>query len=100
MTGKDLRDARLKNNWTQADAAKFLRVSQGYVSLLERDHRQLSNKLLKKALQVFDLPPTALPVCPTKETAARGKVTDYAHCLGALGYPDYSYLKGKADRNP
>jgi transcriptional regulator with XRE-family HTH domain len=100
MNGEDLKQARSKKNWTQETAATFLGVSQGYVSLLEGNHRAVSYKLAQKALRAFDVPPTSLPVRSAEMVAATGNVEDYAKSLGALGYPGFSYLRGRVDRNP
>ncbi len=99
MTGDDLREARLRKGWTQVDAAEFLGVSQGYVSLLEEGRRPVSSRLLRKVLRGFDVSPTSLPVVLPGSGSAKKK-RDYAALLGALGYPGFAYLKGKADRNP
>lgn len=100
MNGEDLKKARLQKVWTQEDAAKSLGVSQGYVSLLEANHRPFSSRLVQKALRAFDLPPTSLPVRSPEMVSATDNSEDYAQSLGALGYPGFSYLTGRVDRNP
>lgn len=99
MTGQDLKKARLAKRWTQQDAAKYLGLSQTYVSLLEANHRPVPDKLVPKFLRAFQVPPTALPL-RSSETATPIKPGRYARYLGALGYPAFSYLKGRVDRNP
>ncbi len=51
------------------------------------------------ALQkVFDFPPTALPL-ETEQMSSLGE-SELKSDLGALGYPGFSYLRGKPTRNP
>jgi len=100
MTGQDLRRARLEKNWTQQDAAARLRVSQGYLSLLERGRRAVPSKLVQRLLQKYKLPPTALPLQSPESLALTAKPEALAHALGTLGYPGFSYLRGEPNRNP
>ena len=45
MTGSDVRQARKQRQWTQADLAAKLGVTQAYVSLLESDRRDVPRRL-------------------------------------------------------
>jgi transcriptional regulator with XRE-family HTH domain len=99
MKGQDLKFARLAKKWTQQRAARFLGVSQGYVSLLEREHRAVPGRLVPKLLRAYEVPPATLPVFLSGPKSNRG-AEQYAESLGALGYPGFSYLKGRVDRNP
>jgi transcriptional regulator with XRE-family HTH domain len=98
MTGTDLKTARLKTNWTQQQAASKLGLTQAYLSMVERGQRPVTSSLAAKALKVFDLPPTALPL--ESEDALFLKEDELKSDLGTLGYPGFSYLRGKPSRNP
>jgi transcriptional regulator with XRE-family HTH domain len=98
MTGVDLKDARRKAKWTQVQAASKLGLTQAYLSMVERGHRPVTDSLAGQALRVFDLPPTALPL--ESETQPPLNESELQADLGALGYPGYSYLRGKPTRNP
>jgi transcriptional regulator with XRE-family HTH domain len=100
MTGQDLKQARLGKNWTQLDAAKHLGVSQGYLSLLEKGRRVAPSKLVQRLLHEYEVPPTALPLRSPESADLGVDVEAWARCLGALGYPGFSYLKARPDRNP
>lgn len=98
MTGADLKDARRKAKWTQAQAASKLGLTQAYLSMVEGGHRPVTATLAEQALRVFDLPPTALPL--ESETQPSLNESELQANLGALGYPGYSYLRGKPTHNP
>ncbi|MBZ5705747.1 MAG: helix-turn-helix domain-containing protein [Acidobacteriia bacterium] len=100
MTSQDLKRARLERKWTQQDAARHLGVSQGYLSLLEKGRRAVSGKLVRRILREYEVPPTALPLRSPESWARGANVEAWAHCLGALGYPGFSYVKARPDRNP
>jgi len=99
MTGQDLRQARQQKLWTQEFAAKRPGMSQAYLSLLERNHRVVPGKLASRLLKALELSPTALPLPPEK-LASTTNPARFPECLGALGYPGFSYLKGRSNRNP
>jgi transcriptional regulator with XRE-family HTH domain len=98
MTGADLKSARQKAGCTQAKAAAKLGLTQAYLSMLEAGHRPLTSDLATQARKVFDFPPTVLPL-ETKEAQTLGE-SELRSDLGALGYPGFSYLRGKPTRNP
>ena len=62
MDGNRLKEARLAKDWTQEEAARALDVTQAYLSMLEKGHRPLSERFVRKALRVLHLSPTALPL--------------------------------------
>jgi hypothetical protein len=66
--------------------------------MLERGVRPVTSRLASQAQKAFDLPPTALPL-ETVETPFLGE-SQLRSDLGALGYPGFSYLRGKPTRNP
>ena len=96
-----LRDARLRKKWTQHEAAEALGVTQAYLSMLEKGHRAVSDRLVRKAQKMLKLPATALPLESEQEkmTAASRKL-DFSAELGALGYPGFAYRRAKTPHNP
>jgi transcriptional regulator with XRE-family HTH domain len=101
MDGKQLKEARLQKDRTQEQAALALGVTQAYLSMLEKGHRPLSERFVRKALKVLHLSPTALPL-PSGEavTPASSRKRDFSGELGALGYPGFAYLRVRTQRNP
>jgi transcriptional regulator with XRE-family HTH domain len=101
MDGTALREARQNKNWTQEQAARALGVTQAYLSMLEKGRRTVSEPLVRKALKVFDLPPTALPL-PSEASGAQApsRKHDFTADLAALGYPGFAYLRTKNRKNP
>jgi transcriptional regulator with XRE-family HTH domain len=98
MTGAELRDARESAKCTQAQAASKLGLTQAYLSMLERGVRPVTSRLASQAQKAFDLPPTALPL-ETVEVPFLNE-TELRSDLGALGYPGFSYMRGKPTHNP
>jgi len=96
MTSDQLKRARLRAGLTQTQMAAKLRVSQPYLSLLERGVRRVSERLARSATRVLHLSPALLPV-PAEPTAPE---RDLSRALAALGYPGYSYLRGGRPLNP
>jgi transcriptional regulator with XRE-family HTH domain len=101
MDGTTLREARQNRNWTQQQAARALGVTQAYLSMLEKGRRTVSESFVRKALKVFDLPATALPL-PSDASGAPvpSRKHDFTADLGALGYPGFAYLRAKVQKNP
>jgi transcriptional regulator with XRE-family HTH domain len=98
VTGDVLRTGREGANLTQQEAASRLGLTQAYLSMLERGRRSVTAELAAQAMKVFRLPPTALPL-----EADRPSTLDedaFKSELGALGYPGFSYLRGKSHYNP
>jgi transcriptional regulator with XRE-family HTH domain len=101
MQGTVLKNARLRKEWTQQEAAVALGVTQAYLSMLEKGRREVPDRLVLKAQKVLSLPPTALPLLQEPETMTRtSKKLDWARELGALGYPAFSYQPAQARHNP
>lgn len=96
-----LRDARLRKKWTQQEAALNLGVTQAYLSMLEKGRRAVSDRLVRKAQKMLQLPATALPLESVREkmTTASRKL-DFTAELGALGYPGFTYRRAKTRHNP
>jgi transcriptional regulator with XRE-family HTH domain len=101
MDGNLLKETRLEKNWTQAQAALALDVTQAYLSMMEKGHRPLSERFVRKALKVLNLPATVLPLRSEEVVMpASSHKHDFSAELGALGYPGFSYLRGRRRRNP
>jgi transcriptional regulator with XRE-family HTH domain len=98
MTGSSLKEARHKAGWTQQQAASALGVTQAYLSMVERGHRPVTDSVATRAMETFDLPPTALPLEPENSLSLNDD--DLKAELGTLGYPGFSYLRAEHKRNP
>lgn len=85
-----LRRAREARGWTQAEAARRLAVSQGYVSLLESGARPVPPRLASSVCRTFGLSPTVLPEGELNLAHER-----FPGVLGALGYEPFEYLRGR-----
>lgn len=91
----DLRSARRAKGLSQVKAAARLGVSQSYLAMLEGGRRRLTADLARRAMQVYDLPPTVLPPSPPPSVRRR---TDAAHLvsdLAALEYPGFAYRRAR-----
>ena len=101
MDARMLKEVRRRKNWTQERTALALGVTQAYLSMLEKGHRPLSERFVSKALKVFYVPSTALPLRskPTA-TSASSRLRDFSADLSALGYPAFSQLRARRRRNP
>ncbi len=95
MTGKEFMLARRQRGWTQCDAAARLGVSQTYVALLERDKRHFPPRLVRKAVTLFGMSPSALPLSQRASTE-----TELTRQLSALGYPGFAHVHPARRRNP
>jgi transcriptional regulator with XRE-family HTH domain len=98
VTGNALRTGREEANLTQQKAASRLGLTQAYLSMLERGRRPVTVALAAQATRVFHLPPTALPL--EVDPALTLDESEFKSELGALGYPGFSYLRGKSHYNP
>lgn len=100
MTGADLILGRKQKGWTQQEAAQKLKVSQPYLSLLEKGSRRVPAELARKAASVFGLSAVALPVNSRWENVQPTDSHSAATDLAGLGYPGFAYLKTKRRKNP
>jgi len=98
VTGNALRTGREEAKLTQQEAASRLGLTQPYLSMLERGSRPVTTELAAQAIKVFHLPPTALPL--EAEFLSTLDENAFKAELGALGYPGFSYLRGKSHYNP
>ena len=101
MNGNLLRESRREKNWSQEQAASALGVTQAYLSMLEKGRRPLSERFVRRALKVLNLPPTVLPL-RSEEVGmpVSSQKRDFSAELGALGYPGFAYLRARKRRNP
>lgn len=93
MVGVDLRAARGKAGWTQANLAKRLGVTQAYLSLMESGKRRVPPRLARRLTRLLDLPPTMLPVTTTSASRDRPTNDWFEAQLARLSYPGYAYRK-------
>ena len=101
MDGSLLKEARLEKNWTQEQAALALDVTQAYLSMMEKGHRPLSERFVRKAVKVLNLAATALPLRSGEVgMPVSSHKRDFSAELGALGYPGFAYLRARRRRNP
>lgn len=101
MDGNTLKEARLEKNWTQEQAALALDVTQAYLSMMEKGHRPLSGRFVRKALKVLNLPATALPLRSEEGAmSVSSHKRDFSAELSALGYPGFAYLRARKRQNP
>ena len=98
MNGTQLKNARLLASCTQQEAARKLNVTQAYLSMVERGVRPVSAELALKAVQVFEVPATALPLPPDPHDSHDAAF--FAAAFAALGYAGFSHLRGAARMNP
>ncbi len=96
MTTEQWRTGRDQAGLTQVEAARALKVSQLYLSQLEKGLRAGSAGLSHKAAKLYKLPPTVLPVSQgvkaTPDTVQKE--------LGSLGYPGFEHVRSRAACNP
>ena len=78
----------------------MLRVSQPYLSLLEKGMRRVPEKLARNAATVYGLSAATLPVERNWDSAQTKNEKTLAADLAALGYPGFSYLKCRVKKNP
>jgi transcriptional regulator with XRE-family HTH domain len=98
VTGDALRTGREEANLTQQEAASRLGLTQAYLSMLERGRRPVTADLAAQARKIFHLPATALPLETDHPPTLDESV--FKSELAALGYPGFSYLRGKPHYNP
>jgi transcriptional regulator with XRE-family HTH domain len=100
MTGTELKKARTRTGLTQIEAAAGLGVSQTYLSLLEKGRRPVTRALNKRAVRVFQLSPTEVPLRTDLWNVRPATNEKLAADLAGLGYPGFSHLKPGKLRNP
>jgi len=98
VTGVELKNARKASASTQVQAAARLGVTQAYLSMVERGERAVSSELASKAVEVFEIPATALLL--TEYQSRARDASFFKSMLGSLGYPGFAYLRGSVRLNP
>jgi transcriptional regulator with XRE-family HTH domain len=97
MSGADVVRARKACGWKQRQLAEELGVSQPYVSLLERNRRNVPTHMARRLSRVLKLSPNTLPMGLTKMPLASQQA---ASALGRFGYPGFAYLRRGSTLNP
>jgi len=97
MATANWREGRRKKGWTQMYAAQQLGISQAYLSQLERGARPTTEELSRKAMKLYGLPPTALPLPCSRVADSPNQVQQE---LAALNYPGFSHIRTAAKINP
>ena len=101
MIGEQLLQARRNKKWEQAEAAAKMGISQPYLSLLEAGKRPITKPLARRAVRLYKLPPTTLPIEPLSEELPVPQEGNLASEIAALGYPKLAHAKGKTSKkNP
>ena len=92
MTGAQVRAVRERLGLTQQQAARRWRLSQAYVSLVEHGKRPAPDRLAALLARTEPRMATGLPL-----EAAVPAAEDLTRRLGALGYPEFTYLADPRD---
>ena len=101
MTGAELKQARLQAQWTQVRLAGRLQVTQAYLSLMEGGKRRVPDRVKRRAVALFRLPPTRLPLSVPRALDRTATDGDLEQGLARLGYPGLAYRKKPGrSRNP
>jgi len=98
MNSNELKSGRLAKGLSQVEAANRLGVSQPYLAMLESGRRRLTPEFARRAMRVYDLPPTVLPPSGLL-SRHRADAETLANDLAALGYPGFAYLR-RRNRKP
>lgn len=99
MKHGQMKAGRLETGLTQVQAAARLRVSQPYLSQLEKGERPITAGLASSAAKLYRLPATALPVPESFGRRVRANSDMLARQLAGLGYPGFAHLR-HAKANP
>ena len=99
MTVPQWATGRQNARLTQVEAATALGISQPYLSQLENGSRIGSPVLVRKAVALYGLPPTALPLPEPREPGAVGP-DGLQRELAALDYPGFAHVLPEEKSNP
>ena len=94
MEHAQLKAGRVSAELTQVQAAQRLGVSQPYLSQLEKGERPITKELARAAAELYELPPTVLPIPAMFSERFRADPDNLARRLAGLGYPGFSHLRG------
>lgn len=98
MTSLQVKRARTARQWTQAELATRLGVSQGYVCLLERGERPVPATLAATLAHLLDMAPSTLPASADSDAYNAGAAE---RALAALGYERFAERPRRRERrNP
>jgi transcriptional regulator with XRE-family HTH domain len=101
MKAQQLKSARREHGWSEVEAARRLGVSQSYLSMLETGERRLTPSLARKAMRVYNLSFTVLPLDEKFEPQEHMDAQRLTNHFSALGYPGFEYLRPRVLRkNP
>lgn len=100
MTGKDLKSGRERKGWTQAEAASKLRISQPYLSLMEKGARPIPQKFARLAASALKLSAATLPLDTGWDRVQPPPMQTLAEDLASLGYPGFAFLRSRRKKNP
>lgn len=100
MNGELILKERISRNWEQLETAERLKVSQPYLSLIEAGKRPVTEKLARRAIHLFKLSPTALPVRDVSELQTKKSENLLASQLAGIGYVRFSHLRKSKKVNP
>lgn len=99
MTAQHWISGRQKAGLTQVQAARRLGLSQPYLSQLEKGSRSAGPALTRKAVALYRLPPSVLPL-PKGEESAAAAPARLQEELAALGYPGFAHVRSSRKHNP
>lgn len=98
MTAADWQEGRKRRGLRQTVAAQKLGISQEYLSQLENGRRAAHERLARRAIKLYRLEPTALPLkAPPKDMVSEDTLTRE---LAGIGYPGFAYLPNPIKVNP
>ena len=100
MNGEQILKERTSRNWEQLKTAARLKVSQPYLSLIETGKRPVTEILARRAIRLFKLPPTALPLRDVSQLTTSKSETLLASQLAGIGYPKFAHLTKSKKVNP
>lgn len=100
MTGQQLKQFRKQKRWSQKTAANHLGLTQAYLSLLEKEKRSMTDDLTTRAVRVFGLPATNMPVKKDLSRVSIGGSDLLTRELSAIGYSGFSHVKPSRLKNP
>jgi transcriptional regulator with XRE-family HTH domain len=95
MTNQQFKAGRVQARLSQVNAAQRLRLSQPYLSQLERGQRPITAELARFATKVYCLPPTGLPVPETTISDEVSNASRVARQLSGLGYPNFAHIRAE-----
>jgi transcriptional regulator with XRE-family HTH domain len=87
-----LRTARRKAGLTEIQAAARMGISQSYLAMLERGQRRVTEPLVRKFGQLYQLSPALLPLPETYTPNPGVDAQSLAIQLASLDYPGFAYF--------